>query len=297
MGVLCCGTVCVARAASPPGEVERAAPPRRYLPVALVRYAYFGRLAVPGTGVPGDVSLESQLLKVKVQAGHFFRSTGTVVAGSVDYQLFTLGSGATASRSRPLPLHHLSLRLALAQRVHSKWMISAFGKPGVASDYHGYHKRDLQLSAGAAARFAYRPNLTFLFGLLYNNGVFGHLVLPMLHIRYRWRFGQLLFQFPHKIGLWYLVHRKMELGLEGRFAAGVFGIHGLADRLALGDRLSGLYVTIGLVSRAYLWRGWYVSVEGGYLARYLRLFRDDVETHARLDFKGWYLSTAMGYLL
>ncbi len=293
----CLNAPAQAPAVASPQSTPEIEAPRRYLTVASVRYAYFGRLALPAQGGGAPVTLESQFLRVKVIAGHYFKRTGTVVAGAVGYDLLRLGSDSAAGGVAASSLHHLSVRFALAQRIHRKWMLSVFAKPGVASDYRGFRTRDLQLSTGIAARFAYRPNLVFLFGALYNNGVFGHLVLPMLHIRYRWRWLRLHFLFPHRVELWVVPHRKLELGLVGGFTAGVFGVHHGSTQRALGDRISTLYVNIGLAARSFLYGGWYLSVDAGYVARYLNLFRQGRQTHSRLDFRGGYVSVSSGYLL
>ncbi|MFH2010286.1 MAG: DUF6268 family outer membrane beta-barrel protein [bacterium] len=239
-------------------------------------------------------AVTTHFLRMQAQFGHFFRRSGTVVAGALGYDQAQLGFRDDSGAYGYTPLHHLSARLVLGQRLRRRWMLTAFVRPGVASDFQGIDGRDVRVSAGAVVRFAYKPRLSFAFGALYNNGVFGHLVLPVLNIQYRTRLLRVLIRFPHQFQVWLTPHRSAEVGLEARVVSGLFRLHRAS---VLGDSASLLYVTFGPVVRQIFLGGVFAQLSGGYAARYLQLYRDDQRTHATLDFRGWYLSATLGYLI
>lgn len=269
---------------------------RRDIQVAFSAYSYLDRLTLDGRAGAPNVDLESHLLRIQGQFGHYFRGTGTVLAGALGYDQLHLGLWWPGAATLWTRLHHVSVRLAVMQRLSRRWNLVIFARPGVASDYAGLDPRDVRISAGVVARFAVRERLEIGFGALYNNGVFGHLVLPVLSVHYRQSTWRLRLDFPERFAGWVTLTPWFEAGLRAQFIGERFSIHG-GSRAPLGDTVAPLYITLGAVTRFFLVRGFYVALDGGWLVRHLQLLRDDRTTHRRLDFAGWFSSVTVGYLL
>ncbi|MDY0002357.1 MAG: DUF6268 family outer membrane beta-barrel protein [Polyangia bacterium] len=269
---------------------------RRDIRVAFSAYSYLDCLTLEGRGGAPDVDLESHLLRIQGQFGHYFRGTGTVLAGAAGYDQLHLGLRSPGAATLWTQLHHVWVRLAVMQRLSRRWNLALFARPGVSSDYAAFEPRDVRITAGAVARFAVRERLEIGFGALYNNGVFGHLVLPVLSVGYRRPTWRLRFDFPERFAGWITPTPWFEAGLRAQFIGDRFGIHG-GSLAPLADTVAPLYITLGAVTRFFLVRGFYVALDGGWLVRHLHLLRDDSTSHRRLDFTGWFSSVTIGYLL
>ncbi len=271
-----------------PTETAQDEARRRYIPVVSARHTYLGPITTPPQDAGEDMSLESHVTSATVRLGHMFRDAGLFLMGGLNYDHLLLREPAANGSSTPL--HRIGLRLALGGRVAEGWSLMAMAGPSIASDMRGFAERDLRLSLGALVRYRHRPGLTFGVGAVYNL----ERLLPVVRVQYRMQQFRLLVGFPQGVELWFAPHHRVEVGFSGRLFGGTFGVHGAS---ALGDRVSGLYVTVGPALRVFVHRGLYLLADGGWAVSRLRLFSDGRETHSSLDFGGSYASLTFGYML
>lgn len=273
------------------GEDEVA--PRRHIPVLSVRYHYAGATVLPAEQAGPEVDIDHHTVRFEGMAGHFFRDTGTIVAGSLRYNLapvsFRIGTQAAERTS----FHGLYGRLSLLQRFDASWGSLGFVRAGIASDFAGISWSDVGMSTGAALTYRVSERLQLSGGALYTNAFVNQLVLPLVRLQYRGESFRFLLMVPRGANAWYAPVDWFELGLQVASQAQRYGVHA---EPRLGDRYARLDVSAGPAVRFYPFGDWFVGVEGGYDARYARLFQADAVRHALLDLAGGYAALSTGYM-
>jgi hypothetical protein len=262
------------------------------IPVAAARYWYFGETTLTGGGEP-DLHLENRALRIRAMAGHRFAQTGTILAGSLSYDL------VRTRRRRPgldrAELYHqLAPRLAVMQRIRGPWSAMAFGRLGLASDYVDLSSDDLRVAAGAGVSYRFSRDAELTVGFNYSQTMLRNLVLPLVRFTLRRARYRLQILVPRGGELWYLHSPSLELGLRVEAHAVRFGLHASRDFC---EQLALINVTSGGVVRWFLLRGLYASLSGGHSVRYTRLERGARGERYELDLGGWFFGVAAGYLL
>jgi len=267
---------------------------RKDVPVALVQYFFGGSVTLDGTARADQLELESRVVSLRAMYGHRFDATSTTLMTVGRYNLALSRSRLNSDASSSDSYHFPSLKVVLLQGLRGPWGLMAYAVGGSASDMKGFSADDLRYAVGAGATYSVSPDLRLSAGAMVTN-MFDHfVVLPILDISYR--AGKAMFRLgiPDGLSAWLSLTPSVDLGIVLGKVNFRYTLHA-RDRVA--DQYSTLDVTLGPAARVFLWGGVYLQGEGGYNARRFKLLRDDRVAFERFTFKGWFVSTSLGYML
>ena len=147
-----------------------------------------------------------------------------------------------------------------------RWSYGALFMPTVESDLHGFGRDDFSFLVGAGAQYSFSPAVSVVTGLVYASYIDYPFPLPGVAVFARGRNVKFSAIVPLAADVWYIPHRRVELGLVWDWSSRLYHLN---QRYEVdGETYRDGYIsysqgTIALGANVRAWRQLWVTMQAG----------------------------------